>query len=148
MGLTNIQLRHITKDTVRAVCALEVRDDQKGYVAANALSIAQAYFEPTAVFRAVYRGAEPIGFIQWRNAEAPKVAMLWRLMIDRAHQSTGHGRAALALALQEMKSSGFEVIETSVVLGPSSPLKFYLSQGFIECNQTTARGEWLLRRTL
>ena len=144
----NIQLREITKDTVRAVCALEVRDDQKGNLAANALSIAQAYFEPSAVFRAVYRGEEPIGFIQWRNADAPGVAFLWRFMIDRAHQSAGYGRAALALALQEMKSGGFEVVETSVVLGPSSPLKFYLAQGFIEANQTTPRGEWLLRRTL
>jgi diamine N-acetyltransferase len=148
MGLMNIQLRHITKDTVREVCALEVRDDQKGYVAANALSIAQAHFEPSAVFRAVYRGDVPIGFIQWRDAEAPRVAFLWRFMIDRAHQSAGHGSAALALALHEMKSSGFEVVETSVLLGPSTPLKFYLSQGFIEANQTTPGGEWLLRRIL
>jgi hypothetical protein len=46
----NIELRKITKDTVRQVCALEVRDDQKIYVAANALSIAQAHFEQSAVF--------------------------------------------------------------------------------------------------
>jgi diamine N-acetyltransferase len=82
MGVMNIQLRQITKDTVREVCALEVRDDQKGNLAANALSIAQAHFEPSAVFRAVYRGEEPIGFIQWRNAEAPRGALLWRFMID------------------------------------------------------------------
>jgi diamine N-acetyltransferase len=82
MGVMNIQLRQITKDTVREVCALEVRDDQKGNLAANALSIAQAHFEPSAVFRAVYRGEEPIGFIQWRNAEAPRGAFLWRFMID------------------------------------------------------------------
>src|ERR1700690_2870812 len=124
----NVQLRQITKETVREVCALEVRDEQKGYVAANALSIAQAYFEPSAVFRAIYRGEELVGFIQWRNAEAPRVAFLWRFMIDRAHQSAGYGRAALTLALQELKSSGFEVVETSVVLGPSSPLQFYLLQ--------------------
>ena len=148
MGLMNIQLRPITKEAVREVCALEVRDDQKGNVAPNALSIAQAHFEPSAVFRAVYRGEELIGFIQWRNAEGPRVAFLWRFMIDRAHQSAGYGRAALALALHEMKSSGFEVVETSVVLGPASPLKFYLSQGFIEANQTTPSGEWLLIRTL
>ena len=151
-GLTrevmNVQLREITKDTVRAVCALEVRDNQKFYVAANALSIAQAYFEPTAVFRAVYRGEEPVGFVQWRNANAPKVAVLWRFMIDRAHQMAGHGRTALGLALHEMKATGFEAVETSVVLGPSSPLKFYLSQGFTEANQTTPRGEWLLRKIL
>jgi diamine N-acetyltransferase len=144
----NVQLREITKGTVREVCALEVRDDQKAYVAANALSIAQAHFEPTAVFRAVYLGEQPIGFVQWRNAETPSVVVLWRFMIDQAYQSEGHGRAVLALALLEMKSGGFEAVETSVALGPSSPLKFYLSQGFIEANQTTPRGEWLLMRPL
>ena len=40
-----VELREITRETVRAVCALEVRYDQEKYVAANALSIAQAHFE-------------------------------------------------------------------------------------------------------
>jgi len=144
----NVQLREITKESVRKVCALEVRDDQKGYVAANALSLAQAHFEPTAVFRAIYLAEEPIGFIQWRNAEQSDVVVLWRFMIDQSHQSAGHGRSALTIALHEMKSSGFEVVETSVVLGPSSPLAFYLSQGFTETNQVTPRSEWLLRKPL
>ena len=144
----NIQLREVTKETVRAVCALEVRDDQKGYVAANALSIAQAHFEPTAVFRAVHLGEHPIGFVQWRSAETPGTATLWRFMIDRAHQGARYGRAALDLALLHMKSSGFETVETSVLLGPSSPLKFYLAQGFVELGRTTPSGEWLLSRHL
>ena len=143
-----VQLREITKDTVREVCALEVRDDQKRYVAANALSIAQAHFEPTAVFRAVCLGDQPIGFVQWRDAEMPGVVSLWRFMIDRRHQAAGHGRTALALALLQTSSGGFETVETSVVLGPSSPLNFYLSQGFTEIGQTTPRGEWLLRKRL
>jgi diamine N-acetyltransferase len=143
-----VELREVTKDTVRQVCALEVHDNQKGYVAANALSIAQAHFEPTAVFRAIYLGEEPIGFVQWRNADTPDVAVLWRFMVDRAHQLAGHGRAALALALHEMKATGFKAVETSVVIGPSSPLKFYLSLGFIEANQTTPHGEWLLKQAL
>lgn len=144
----SVHLREITKDTVREVCALEVRDDQKGYVAANALSIAQAHFEPTAVFRAVYLDEHPIGFVQWRDAEEPGTAILWRFMIDRGHQAANHGRAALALALLQMRASGFEAVETSVVLGPSSPLKFYLSQGFVEVGRTTLGGEWLLRKPL
>ncbi len=49
----SLELYEVRKDTVREVCALRVRDDQTEYVAANALSIAQAYFEPSAVFRAV-----------------------------------------------------------------------------------------------
>lgn len=144
----NLQLRDITRDTVREICALQVRDDQKGYVAANALSIAQAHFEPSATFRAAYLGEEPVGFVQWRDGEAPGTVLLWRFMIDHRHQSAGHGRTALALALLEMRHAGFETVETSVVRGPSSPLGFYLSQGFVELGRETGRGEWLLSRTL
>ncbi len=143
-----IQLREITKDTVRAVCALEVRNDQKSYVAANALSIAQAHFEPTAGFRAIYLGERPIGFVQWRNAKTSGEVVLWRFMIDRTYQAAGHGRAALRLVLLLLKSDGFQRVQASVVLGPLSPLAFYLSQGFIELGQTTPSGEWLLSRPL
>lgn len=146
--MTQIELRPVTSETVRAVCALSVRDDQRAYVAANALSMAQAHFEPTAVFHAVHRGEDPVGFIQWRNANTPGVAELWRFMIDQAHQSLGLGGQALRLALAKMTSSGFITVETSVVLGPVSPLKFYLSQGFVEAHQTTPCGEWLLSRRL
>ncbi|MCA3565171.1 MAG: GNAT family N-acetyltransferase [Methylocystis sp.] len=144
----SLQLREVTKHTVREVCALEVRDEQKGYVATNALSIAQAHFEPDTVFRAVCLGERPIGFVQWRAAETPGTVVLWRFMIDRAYQAAGHGSAALALALQEMRSSGFKTIEASVVPGSASPLAFYLRHGFEETDQTTLRGEWLLRRPL
>ena len=113
--LMSIELREVTRDTVREVCALEVREDQKSYVTTNALSIAQAHFEPTAVYRAVYLGDRPIGFVLWRNAGSASTVVLWRFMIAQEHQ-----------------------------LGPSSPLKFYLSQGFVEAKQTTPRGEWLL----
>ena len=144
----SLELREVTRDTVREICALEVRDEQKDYVASNALSIAQAHFEPSAVFRAIYLGGQPIGFVQWRATETPGTAVLWRFSIDRAHQAVGSGSAALALCLQQMRSSGFQTVETSVVLGTASPLGFYLRQGFQEVGQTTPRGEWLLRRPL
>ena len=144
----NLWLREITKDTVREICSLSVRDEQVGYVATNALSIAQAHFDPTAIFRAVYLDDSPIGFVQWRDAETPDTVFLWRFMIDRAHQAAGHGCAALKLALQQMKSLGYTTIETSVVLGLASPLGFYLRQGFKELGRTTPRGEWILRRPL
>jgi diamine N-acetyltransferase len=42
-----VTLREITPANVRAVCALEVQEDQKGNVAANAVSLAEAYASPT-----------------------------------------------------------------------------------------------------
>lgn len=144
----SVRLCEITKATVRAVCALEVRDEQKHYVAANALSLAQAHFEPTVAFRAIHLCDLPIGFVQWRAAESAGGAVLWRFMIDKDHQGRGHGGQALSLALAAMKAGGYAVVETSVVLGPAGPLKFYLSQGFVEAGKTTPAGEWLLNRGL
>ncbi len=57
-----VSLRAITAETVRTICALEVRQEQRSYVADNALSIAQAHFVPGAWFRAVYAGETPVGF--------------------------------------------------------------------------------------
>ena len=57
-----VSLREVTADTVRAICKLEVGPEQQGLVAPNAVSIAQAYFEPAAWFRAVYAGDTPVGF--------------------------------------------------------------------------------------
>ena len=52
----SVELREITSETVRQVTALAVAPDQEGYVAPNAISIAEAYFEPKAWFRAIAAG--------------------------------------------------------------------------------------------
>ncbi len=43
-----VTLREVTKETVRSILKLEVAPDQKHFVAPNAVSIAQAYFEEKA----------------------------------------------------------------------------------------------------
>ena len=143
-----VELRELTRETVRAVCALSVHDHQVGYVAPNPLSLAEAHFEPSAAFRAIWLGATPIGFVQWRDGAAPGEAILWRFMIDRAHQGAGHGRAALGLVLAQFAAHGVGAVETSVVRGPASPLGFYLANSFVELGRESPRGEWMLRRAL
>jgi diamine N-acetyltransferase len=58
-----VEPRKITKETVRAICDLKVADEQRGFVAPNALSIAEAHFVPTHWMRAIYADEEPAGFI-------------------------------------------------------------------------------------
>jgi diamine N-acetyltransferase len=52
-GTVTVELREITADTVRQITNLEVGPGQSNFVAPNAVSIAQAYFEPKAWFRAI-----------------------------------------------------------------------------------------------
>ena len=123
-------LREITKETVRAVTKLDVGPDQHGLVAPNAVSIAEAYFEPKAWFRAVYHGDEPAGFAMvWRDP-AERVFYIWRFMVDARFQGRGVGRRALELLLEEARADGVEAVTLSVVPGPQSALGFYERFGF------------------
>ena len=136
-----VTLRAVTAATVRSICALEIREDQKGYVAQNAVSIAQAYFEPSARFKAVYADDTPVGFLMWRPGPAPGISYLWRFMIDRRHQKNGYGKSALALLCQELRTAQFTSLATSVVLGEAGPLAFYCALGFRETGEILPNGE-------
>jgi len=143
-----VTLREVTAATVRAICALQTSEEQKRFVAPNAVSIAQAYFEPRATFRAVYADELPVGFVMWRPLDEPGVAFLWRFMIDRHHQRKGHARQAILLLIGLLQEAGYRHLKTSVVLGPGGPLDFYRSLDFIETDAVLANGEQVLMRSL
>ena len=106
-----VTLREITADTVRTICALRVATAQERLVAPNAVSIAQAHFEPAAWFRAIYAGETPVGFAMLfdsTRAVAPEHAdtcHLWRFMIAEQHQHLGYGGAALRLLIEAVKAT-------------------------------------------
>ena len=75
-------------------------------------------------------------------------AYLWRFMIDRRHQGKGYGRAVLEQLFAMLKAQGVTTLSASVVRGEHSPLGFYLSIGFIEANEVTSTGEWLILKSL
>lgn len=142
MSPAPVTLREITADTVRAICALEPSEPQKGFVAPNAVSIAQAHFNPAARFRAVYEDETPVGFLMWRPADEAGTVVLWRFMIDRRHQGRGLGRSALRLWLAEMSAQGISRVETSYVAGAAGPHGFYLASGFVDAGERRQNGEW------
>src|SRR5437763_1888421 len=76
-----VTLREITRDNVRTVCALEVREDQKTFVAPNATSIAEAHVTPTAWMRAIYADENPVGFVLLNDDPEKPRYYLWRYMI-------------------------------------------------------------------
>ncbi len=132
-----VALREITADTVRAVVQLAVADDQQGFVAPNAVSLAQALFAPDAWYRAIYSGEELAGFVMLadeslRDPPPPSPAVgVRRLMIDARFQRRGIGRAALQQVIAHVRRKGcFTALELSYVPGPGCPEPFYLSLGF------------------
>ena len=128
---SEVTLREIHAETVRAVCELSVRASQTGFVAPNAVSIAQAHFSPHAWFRAVYADATPVGFVMLEDQPEKPEYFLWRFMIDARYQGMGFGRRAAALLIEHVRSrpNATELL-TSVVQGNGGPQGFYEKLGF------------------
>jgi diamine N-acetyltransferase len=143
-----VSLREVTASTVRAIADLRVSPEQEGYVASNAVSIAQAYFHPEAWFRCIHAGTDPVGFVMLRDGtllmppQSPPQLSLWRFMIDRRYQGLGFGRRALELVVAHARTRpGIHFIHSSYVVGPHGPLEFYLSFGFRHTGEVKPNGE-------
>ena len=121
----------MTGETVRAVCLLHVAPDQRGFVAPNAVSFAEALYEPKAWFRAVVADDVPVGFVMLSiDADKPEV-YLWRFMIDQRYQGRGYGRAAIAQVIEHARTvPGATELLVSWVPADGGPEAFYRGLGF------------------
>lgn len=136
-GTARVSLREITAETVRDVIRLSVAESQKGFVAPNAVSLAQALFSPEAWYRAIYADETPVGFVMLSDESlltpppaTPQVGV-WRFMIDARHQGRGYGRTALQQVIAHVRAKGqFRALELSYVPGPGCPEPFYAALGF------------------
>ncbi len=128
---SEISLREVTRDTVRAICDLRVSKSQEQFVAPNSVSIAEAYFTKEAWFRAVCAGEVPVGFVMlWENPTEGKY-FLWRFMIDEEFQRKGYAKRALGLVIQHVKQNPQALeIRLSYRKGEGSPQPFYERMGF------------------
>ncbi|MDD7738591.1 MAG: GNAT family N-acetyltransferase [Fusicatenibacter sp.] len=113
-----MHLERVTGKNVWKLVALEVREDQKNFVASNTESIIEAYTTISAGGYAfpfgIYDGDTPVGFLMigydvdedW--SDPPEIARknysIWRLMIDRKYQGRGYGREAMKLALDYIRT--------------------------------------------
>ena len=144
-----VTLREITRETVRTITELKVAPEQAGFVATNAESIAQAYFDrDVAWFRAIYADEVPVGFIMLEDDAAKQEYFLWRFMIDARYQGHGYGRRALELLVEYVKTQPeAKALMTSCMPGDGSPCPFYESLGFVPTGEME-ESEIVLRMAL
>jgi diamine N-acetyltransferase len=126
-----VDLREVTGETVRAVCLLHVAPDQRHLVAPNAVSFAEALFEPKAWYRAVVADDVPVGFVMLSIDEAAPEYYLWRFMIDQRYQGRGYGRAAILQLIEHVRTlpDATELL-VSWVPEAGGPEPFYRGLGF------------------
>jgi diamine N-acetyltransferase len=128
---SEVSLREVTAGTVRAICRLDVSEEQKHFVAPNAVSIAQAYFEPKAWFRAIYADDTPVGFLMLYDDPDKPEYFLWRFMIDERYQKMGFGKRSLDLLIEYVRSRpGADELRLSCHPGEDGPEPFYRKYGF------------------
>ena len=144
-----VTLREVTKETLRDILKLKVGPDQEQFVASNAVSIAQAHFEPDAAwFRAVYADETPVGFLMLEDDPAKEEYFLWRLMIDSRYQGHGYGKRALELLIEHVKTRpGAKALYTSCVPAAGGPCPFYEKIGFVYTGDVD-EGELVMRLDL
>ena len=152
MASPDVTLVEVTADSVRDICSLKVAPEQQGFVAPNAFSIAEAYFEKGAWFRAIAADGAPVGFVMLYDPTVPGASLdedieqgdilLWRYMVDHRHQRRGIGRQALDLIVAEARSRpGAKRLLSSYVPGEGGPRDFYLGYGFTETGEMDPDGE-------
>jgi len=131
-------LRPVTRDNLASVVALEPKPEQKGLVAANIESIAEAYVKPYLVPRAVYNEAgELVGFVMYTQTPDPDDPegshWIYRLMIAGQYQGNGYGRAAMEQVLAHYRSDS-RCHRVRVSFEPHNEVAraLYASLGFVE----------------
>ncbi len=113
----NIIFRKITNANLAAVCALEVFEHQKSFVAPNVLSLAEAFASRNenifAMPFGVYDEDTLIGFIMFGydtldEPNEPEIAkgnyLIWRLMIDKKFQGKGYAEPILKKAKEYIET--------------------------------------------
>jgi diamine N-acetyltransferase len=142
-----ITLRTITKDNLHDILRLHVAPHQERFVASNAVSLAEAHFEPDLPwFRAIYADDVPVGFLMLEYDRADETYNLWRFMIDAQYQGFGYGRKALELLFGHVKTlPGATVLYTHCVPAEGGPCPFYEKMGFVYTGEEEGGGLWMCR---
>lgn len=144
-----VTLQPVTPDNLCQVLRLQVAEAQSRFVASNAVSIAEAYFQREhAWFRAICADETPVGFLMVYDDPRRGYYYLWRMMIDAAYQGMGFGRRAMHLLSAHIKTRpGATALHLSYLPGEGSPAPFYEKLGFVETGEIQD-GERVLRLDL
>lgn len=115
-----IRFAEITNQNIWKVCALELYEEQKDFVAENMQSLAEAYTTRNegnnALPLAVYDDDTLIGFVMIGkgtvgNEEESRLIKenysLWRLMIDKKYQGRGLGKQTLEAVISLIRTFPF-----------------------------------------
>ena len=133
-----INLKEITSKNLKSIIDLNVKEDQKDYVALNSVSIAQGHYSNSAWFKGIFNDNRPVGFVMLDLIKEEHKCFLWRFMIDHKYQGKGFGKIALTQVIDFVRSLNlYTYIATSYVPAENGAGGFYKNFGFIESEEIT-----------
>jgi diamine N-acetyltransferase len=130
-----LHLKPITKDNWLKAISLRVREDQKKFVATNAVSLAQLNFLEKFHAKGIYHDEEMIGFTLFGIDEDDHEYWIYRMMIDQKHQGKGYGKEAVQLVvddIRKMKEDRHQTITLSYEPTNEHAKRVYEKMGFQE----------------
>ena len=143
-----VALRAIDRHNWRECVKLSTAPGQEKFVAPNIYSLAQAKAQPEMVPLAIYHEEEMVGFAM--HGLDPDDGQQWivRLMIDRAQQGKGYGRAAMLELIDRIKrESACPAIMLSCEPDNEVALRLYSGLGFEQTGEVL-EGENVMRLML
>ena len=145
-----LHLKAITKDNWLKAISLHVREDQKKFVAPNAVSLAQLNFLENFHAKGIYLDEDMIGFTLYGIDEDDNEYWIYRLMIDQKYQGKGYGKEALKLVIEDirnMKEDHHQTITLSYEPTNEHAKRIYDKFGFQEVEGFLIGGEQVSRYT-
>lgn len=151
--MPELMMRRVTDRNFKAVIRLSdtLTDLQKKCVAANVVSLAQAYLHRRNAWpRAIYWGTKLVGFVMVDRkpedlpSEDQPAYYLWRLMIAREFQGQGLGKRVLDFLVNKCRQDHRRALYLSCHTEEAMPYQFYIRYGFIDTG-TREDNEEILR---
>lgn len=134
--MSEINLREVTKENLVEILKVKTKDSQKGLVAMNAVSIAQAHYHEEAWFRGIYAGDTAVGFVMLSDKPEEPEYFLWRFMIGEEFQGKGYGAQALELLKDYVRTRpNATELMCSIIEREDGPREFYEKQGFVSLDK-------------
>ena len=128
-----ITFRKIDETNYNECIILKVGKHQENYVASNAISLVQSFYEKNLYPLGIYHDDTMIGFILYDYDQELQGWSFSRFMIDIKYQNKGYGTLALNQFLDFfVKEYPGEVLYTSVEVDNLVALKLYENHGFMK----------------
>ncbi|WP_026475713.1 GNAT family N-acetyltransferase [Alkaliphilus transvaalensis] len=126
-----LTLKEINVENFWDIISLDVAEYQSDLLVSNAVSIAQSKVQPECIPLAIYNNETPVGFLMYCIDGDDNEYWLYRIMIDKNHQSKGYGRKAMDQLLEIIKQDkSRNKVFLGVDIAGVASIKLYESIGF------------------